>query len=549
MDNDTKKEISASLLNWLKKEINDWQNKGIINSDQGEEIQKQYQLKERSENKEEISKKTIRYLLFIAVFFMGAGVFSFIASNREKINDFLRVGIIVSAMLISYIAGWYLQEKRNYKKTGGALILLGSVIYGAGIFLVAQIFNIRANWPDGFILWMIGSLMMAFAVKLRPLYFLSIILGFIAVIGHPFIIFNYFSGYNKFLLTSSFLLLIAFLITLFSGIGIKRKVKEIFSFGEDRISQLFLVLSILFFGITLFGFNKDFGDILSWRLIILISGIFGLFISYYFKTVFALVISLPMIVAWFSSQFLFWARESEIKIISIYGSLIMVFLLFYILGKIHEFKFNIKQFSFIYLIFGIIPITGTLFYFSTYSGLSVLDKFTQGNLFFQSWEMTTIIFLQIAFIIYFILYFLFKKREIILKSEIIFIIILLVFSIIIISLPYQNLFNFDRDYYSFDKEITRLGIFWAVVLNLFVFLELLGIIFLGYLKRENYLINLGILFLFLLVFLKYFDWFFEFIDKSLFFIIGGVILLGIGWLMERGRKYIIGNIEGENTNK
>jgi uncharacterized membrane protein len=37
---------------------------------------------------------------------------------------------------------------------------------------------------------------------------------------------------------------------------------------------------------------------------------------------------------------------------------------------------------------------------------------------------------------------------------------------------------------------------------------------------------------------KYFDWFFKFMDKSVFFIVAGIMLFAIGWAMERGRRYL-----------
>ena len=51
----------------------------------------------------------------------------------------------------------------------------------------------------------------------------------------------------------------------------------------------------------------------------------------------------------------------------------------------------------------------------------------------------------------------------------------------------------------------------------------------------------------MLVIIKYFDWFFEFIDKSIFFLGAGELMLALGWSMEKGRKYIITNVK-KNVN-
>ena len=135
-----------------------------------EVIQESFNSMGVEQEKEDTSKKTIRIIVTIGAVLVGAGIFSFIAANWLEMTKPIKIGIILISMIVSYGAGWYLKEKSELQKTGDALILLGSIIYGAGIFLVAQMFNIRANWPDGFILWMIGTIAMAFAVESYPLF-------------------------------------------------------------------------------------------------------------------------------------------------------------------------------------------------------------------------------------------------------------------------------------------------------------------------------------------------------------------------------------------
>jgi len=194
--------------------------------DQGwtiEVIQENFNAIGAEQGKEDISKKTVHIIVTIAAVLVGAGIFSFIAANWLEMTKPIKITIILVLMIVAYGAGWYLKEKLELIKTGEALILLGSIIYGAGIFLVAQMFNIRANWPDGFILWMIGSIAMAFAIESYPLFYLAIPLGIVAIIGHPFGIFAGF-GYNSFLLTSSFLLLAATVITFTTGWLVRKKM-------------------------------------------------------------------------------------------------------------------------------------------------------------------------------------------------------------------------------------------------------------------------------------------------------------------------------------
>jgi len=181
------------------------------------------------EEKEETQKRVIRIIVTIGVILIGVGIFSFIAANWQEMTKAVKVSIIVIAMVASYTGGWFLREKWHYKKTGEALLLLGAIIYGAGIFLVAQMFHTRGNWPDGFILWMIGTIVMAFAAESSSLFYLAIPVGIIAIVGHPFGIltfgiFGIFTGYNPFLLTSSFLLLTAAIVTFIAGWLVKKRM-------------------------------------------------------------------------------------------------------------------------------------------------------------------------------------------------------------------------------------------------------------------------------------------------------------------------------------
>ena len=103
-----------------------------------------------TEYKKEDSKKRITTIMaVIGAILVGAGIFSFVAANWQEIGKFYKILIILCSMLSSYYGGWILKERYHRVKTGEALILLGSIIYGAGIFLIGQMFNIRANWPVG----------------------------------------------------------------------------------------------------------------------------------------------------------------------------------------------------------------------------------------------------------------------------------------------------------------------------------------------------------------------------------------------------------------
>ncbi|HMP67265.1 MAG TPA: DUF2157 domain-containing protein [Candidatus Paceibacterota bacterium] len=175
--------------------------------------------------KEENPKRTIFIILIIGAVLVAAGIFSFVASNWQEMTSFVKVSIILISMILSYSLGFYFQEKRNLPKLGGALIILGVLIYGAGIFLVAQIFNIRANWPDGFILWMVGAVAMSYATKQYSLIYITMVLCLIAIFAYPPNIINSISG-GAVLLTSTTVLFMALITTSLVGFFVRKKFLE-----------------------------------------------------------------------------------------------------------------------------------------------------------------------------------------------------------------------------------------------------------------------------------------------------------------------------------
>jgi uncharacterized membrane protein len=174
--------------------------------------------------KGETQSRTISAVVIIGAILVGAGIFSFIASNWQYFEKPLKLGIIIISMLLSYAGGWYLKEVKDSKRTGMALILLGVIIYGSGIFLVAQMYNIRANWPDGFILWMFGVVLISFALDLSGFLYFGWVLGLIALIGNPFTILGSLFGYNPLLLTSTAILILTTIVCFFVARNFRKKI-------------------------------------------------------------------------------------------------------------------------------------------------------------------------------------------------------------------------------------------------------------------------------------------------------------------------------------
>lgn len=184
------------------------------------EIEAGFALVQQAKHKEDTQQKTVRLILTFGAILVGAGIFSFIAANWQEMAKSHKVALILTALVSSYGAGWYLKEKLGLVRAGEALIILGALIYGGGIFLVGQMFNIRGNWPDAFVLWMVGVAATGYALDFYPLYYLAIIKGFIAIVGRPTEIFS--GRFSSFAHTASWLVLVAAAVCFWLGWTIKK---------------------------------------------------------------------------------------------------------------------------------------------------------------------------------------------------------------------------------------------------------------------------------------------------------------------------------------
>lgn len=313
---------------------------------------------------------------------------------------------------------------------------------------------------------------------------------------------------------------------------------------EDAVSQFFLLLAVFFLGVTLLSFNKDLGGPLSWRTILFITSVLSLVSAYYLKALYSLAFGLIAISSWWGAQAVEWIQGKDIASSAIFVGFAFIALLFYLLGHLHEREIRWKRFALVYLILGIISITGALFFFSSKTGLSVLGEMIKGVSFFGSWQITLSLLVLLVSLIGVALYTFTQK--LVSPFEFLAVLLLTLLFGAIALLPQQSMFLQAGNSYSFysgGQELSSSGVLWAIIFNFAVFFELLGLIFSGYLRRETWLINLGALFLFLLIIVKYFDWFFAFLDKSIFFIGAGILLFAVGWFMEKSRRMMISNIK------
>ena len=144
---------------WLQEELKAWVADRLVSSEQAERIRLRY-----AESKTGAPWSTIIFAGLGASVF-GLGVILLFAYNWQAIPKAGKLGVIFLSILASHATGLWLFARRDGRRSlGEALTILGTMLYGAGIWLVAQIYHIDEHFPNGFLLWAVGALVLAWAM-------------------------------------------------------------------------------------------------------------------------------------------------------------------------------------------------------------------------------------------------------------------------------------------------------------------------------------------------------------------------------------------------
>jgi len=247
-------------------------------------------------------------------------------------------------------------------------------------------------------------------------------------------------------------------------------------------------------------------------------------------------------ITWWGAQVIYWSEGKKIKGLLVFTGFIFIALIFYLGGLIYEKKNKLKRMAVAYYLPALIFITGILLLFSTKGGLQGLGKFTEAGSITGSWQITSSVGIFLLILLGLLVYT--YKQGKIPKYELSDVAVTAGIFIVLTFLPEQKMFTGVG---GCDSPLSSTGVFWALVFNVLVFLKIFGVVITGYLKKEIWIINLGAFLFFLLIIIKYFDWMFKFLDKSVFFIGAGILMFLVGWLMEKGKKLLISNIDVNKT--
>lgn len=159
-----------------QRQIEKWVKEGTITPQQAQKM-----IADISKaSKETSSNKIIVALSTIGSIFVGIGAVLFVASNWNVMSSIEKVLVLVSSTFCVYYLGYYFAyQKNSYPKVGAALMFLGTLLFGATVFLLAQIYHINANHHTLVLVWLVCILPLVYAFRSLAIASLSALLSYI----------------------------------------------------------------------------------------------------------------------------------------------------------------------------------------------------------------------------------------------------------------------------------------------------------------------------------------------------------------------------------
>jgi len=152
---------------WLAQQLSGWVGDDIISAEQAQILRSRYPVKDTM---------SLGRLLITGVgaIMIGLGVILLFAYNWAEMDKYLKLAVIFGALIGSHVLATFFSQKNHLLSE--SLFALGTMLMGASIFLVGQIYHLDSHYPDAFLLWSVGALLLAWARPSLTQAFMAIIL-------------------------------------------------------------------------------------------------------------------------------------------------------------------------------------------------------------------------------------------------------------------------------------------------------------------------------------------------------------------------------------
>lgn len=130
--------------------------------------------------KDRASDKLIVVISTIGAVLLGIGAILFVAANWQGFSHLTKALILGgSTFAVTLLGYWLAYEAKTLPKVGAALLLLGTLLLGATLFLLAQMYHVQANSHVLALMWLAGLLPLVYLLRSNIIAALATALGFV----------------------------------------------------------------------------------------------------------------------------------------------------------------------------------------------------------------------------------------------------------------------------------------------------------------------------------------------------------------------------------
>ncbi len=157
-------------IRWLNREISAWQSEQLISDQQATQIRARYAVGENPSGWDKLIFPVMGAVVF------GLGIILFFAYNWADLHKYQKLAVVFGSLLTVHGLGYYINRSVPAKKgLAEGMHVLGTMLFGAGIWLIAQIYHLDEHYPTGLLAWGLGALLFAWVLP-------SVAQGLIAVV-------------------------------------------------------------------------------------------------------------------------------------------------------------------------------------------------------------------------------------------------------------------------------------------------------------------------------------------------------------------------------
>lgn len=145
-------------IRWLQQEVAHWRAEGLVDDALAQRILARYPA---------ATERGWGRIIFSAIgaVLIGCGVILFFAYNWQDIPQAAKLALVFGAIAAAHGGAMALAGRADARRALiESLHALGTMLFGAGIWLVAQIYHIDEHYPNAFLIWSLGALALAWAL-------------------------------------------------------------------------------------------------------------------------------------------------------------------------------------------------------------------------------------------------------------------------------------------------------------------------------------------------------------------------------------------------